>query len=61
MSINKRHVPKLEEVKKQYTLMGHNAFVKHWIKTEVFIGNGEAIDFINKKLIEGPVIAKISK
>jgi len=53
MSINKRHVADLETVKRQYNEMGHNTFVKTWYKTEVFIGNGEGIDFINKKLEEG--------
>ena len=61
MSINKRHVPGLEEVKKQYILMGHNKFVKHWVKTDVFIGNAEGIDFINEKLAKGEVVEKISK
>ena len=53
MSINKRHVADLETVKRQYEENGHNAFVKTWFKTEVFMGDGEGIDFINKKLEEG--------
>jgi len=53
MSINKRHVPSLEKVQEQYKEYGHKAFVKSWYKVEVFIGDSEGIEFINKKLDEG--------
>ena len=61
MSIRKSYVSDYEQVKNQYVLMGHNNFVKLYRKVEVFIGNTEAIDFINEKLKEGEKAETISR
>ena len=53
MSIRKSHLPAIDEIKKQYVLLGHNDFYDRWIKTEVFVGPGESVEFIMSKLEEG--------
>jgi hypothetical protein len=59
MSIRKSHIPELEQIKKQYIMLGHNDFVKRYEKVEIFIGSPGGVDFIQEKLKEGKKVQKI--
>lgn len=52
MSIKRYRVESLEFVKNQYDDWGKEKFVKFYVKGDAFIGNSEAIDFIDKILKE---------
>ena len=61
MSIRKSHIPELDQVEKQYIMLGHNVFVKQYEKVEIFMGSIEGIDFIKSKLEEGRIPHKIER
>lgn len=52
MSIRKAFLPEVNEIKKFYDDAGFDAFVKRYVKVEVFLGPSDSIDFINEKLEE---------
>jgi len=52
MSIKKYRVESLDFVKQQYDDWGNEKFFNYYVKGEAFIGNAEAIDFIDKVLKE---------
>lgn len=49
MSFNKRLVRPLDEVKQEYEKLGHEAFVRKYIKADAFIGPKDSIDFIHDR------------
>jgi hypothetical protein len=53
MSIRKSHLPAIDEIKKQYVLLGHNEFYDRWVKTEVFMGPQKSVEFVMSILEEG--------
>lgn len=50
MSIRRYRVESLDFVKNQYEKWGKEKFVEFYVKGDAFIGNSEAIDFIDKVL-----------
>ena len=50
MGMNKRYLPGVDELKKEYLRMGHHDFVGLYKKYEVFIGPEKSANFIITKI-----------
>ena len=61
MSINKKYLPEIDKLKKEFKLYGQNAFIDKYAKVEFFMGSIESIEFIERVLSEGKIPEKIDE
>lgn len=50
MGFNKKYLPELPDLKKEYKEMGRSEFVRIYSKYDAIFGSEESFKFLNKKL-----------
>lgn len=50
MGMNKRYLPEVGELNKEYLRMGHSDFTRIYQKYEIFIGPQKSVNFIMSKI-----------